>query len=187
MNENANESPRPEIRVGDAERQKAMERLGNFFADGFLDIDEFNERTEAAAGARHRTELDSLFADLPSEPNGLANTSSATTGELDKESPDSELQALLEKGERLKIYDGLASAIGIITVGLLIFTDLDFIWVGFVVAMATSLIGRTVLGISDDEKEILDEITDEESKRRAERLRIAAEKRRQIEQRKDPS
>nr|WP_120491601.1 DUF1707 domain-containing protein [Corynebacterium lactis] len=189
----------PEIRIGDTDRHKAMERLGNFFADGYLDIDEFDERTEAAAVARSQAELDRLFADLPSESGGtgaLAEPEPGTPGsqhaadapaELQQVSAESELQALLEKGKRLKIFDGFAFTIGLITIGLLVFTEFEYAWTGFMVAMAVALGGRAVLGISDDEEEILEEISDSESKRRTERLRIAAEKRRQIEQRKDLS
>nr|VDG62876.1 Domain of uncharacterised function (DUF1707) [Streptococcus thermophilus] len=33
-----------EIRVGDAERSEALDRLGTLFADGYLDVGEFEER-----------------------------------------------------------------------------------------------------------------------------------------------
>ena len=59
-----NSSEKPEIRVGDRERNAAMERLGNHFADGYLDINEFSKRTEAAAVAKTRSQLQTLFADL---------------------------------------------------------------------------------------------------------------------------
>ena len=43
-----------EIRVGDAERSDALDRLGTLFADGYLDVGEFEERTVQAAVARTR-------------------------------------------------------------------------------------------------------------------------------------
>ena len=60
-----------EIRVSDAERSEALDRLGTLFADGYLDVGEFEERTGQAAVARTRGELSMLFDDLPAEPASL--------------------------------------------------------------------------------------------------------------------
>ena len=56
-----------EIRVGDAERSKALDQLGTLFADGHLDVGEFEERTDQAVVARTRGELSMLFDALPAE------------------------------------------------------------------------------------------------------------------------
>ena len=60
-----------EIRVGDAERSDALDRLGTLFADCYLDVGEFEERTGQAAVARTRGELSMLFDDLLTEPASL--------------------------------------------------------------------------------------------------------------------
>ena len=60
-----------EVRVGDAERSEALDRLGTLFADGYLDVGEFEERTGQAAVARTRGELSMLFDDLPAAPAPL--------------------------------------------------------------------------------------------------------------------
>ncbi|MEU6429857.1 DUF1707 domain-containing protein [Microbispora sp. NPDC046973] len=52
-------------RVGAAERDRAVELLGDAFGAGYLTKEEFDERLDVAARARHRTELDALLADLP--------------------------------------------------------------------------------------------------------------------------
>jgi len=48
-------APDPELRAGDPERNSALDRLGAYFADGYLGIDEFEERLyhalETVAGA----------------------------------------------------------------------------------------------------------------------------------------
>lgn len=173
-----------------------MDRLGNYFADGYLDVDEFSERTEAAATARNASQLERLFADLPSatDPAGSPSTAispsasaavsdASASAAVSRTDSDQELDRLLRKGEKLKIFDGVAFVIGIATLGLLIFTDLDYVWAGFILATAIAIGGRMVLDISDEEEDILEELSESESKRRAERLRLAAEKRREIEQR----
>lgn len=172
--------PQPEIRIGDPDRHQAMDRLGNYFADGYLDVDEFNERTEAAAIAQNKPQLDHLFADLP---DTSSVSSRSTSAEVEQTDAERELEGLLQKGEKLKVVDGLAFAISIVTFGLLIFTEIDDAWVGFILAIAIAVGGRMVLGISDDDEDILDELSESESKRRAERLRLAAKKRREIAQR----
>ena len=58
----------PEKRAGDAERSQALDRLGQYFADGYLDIHEFDDRTGKAALARTQGEIDALFVDLPAQP-----------------------------------------------------------------------------------------------------------------------
>lgn len=157
-----------------------MERLGNHFADGYLDIHEFSKRTEAAAVAKTRTELQTLFADLPAEPS--PESSQDTPANTQRQSVDQELQALLKKGRQLNIVDSVAGVIVCVTIGLMFFTEVDKAWLGFIVALAVALGGRAVLNIDDDEEELLNEINEEESKRRTERLRLAAQKRREIQE-----
>ena len=43
-----------EIRVGDAERSEALDRLGTLFADGYLDVGEFEERRPLPSRPRRR-------------------------------------------------------------------------------------------------------------------------------------
>lgn len=53
------------IRVGDPERQRAVELLGESMATGYLTVDEFDQRTHAAYRAATRGDLRVLLADLP--------------------------------------------------------------------------------------------------------------------------
>jgi hypothetical protein len=53
------------MRVGDAERRAAADRLGEHFADGRLDQGEFDERVSRAMTAKTRADLTELFTDLP--------------------------------------------------------------------------------------------------------------------------
>lgn len=61
----------PEVRAGDRDRERAIERLGQACGDGRLTLAELDERIEAAAAATTLAELDRLLADLPA-PEGLA-------------------------------------------------------------------------------------------------------------------
>ena len=57
--------PAHPIRIGDAERDEALDTLGDHFAAGRLTREEFDERSERALGARFDSELEPLFGDLP--------------------------------------------------------------------------------------------------------------------------
>lgn len=53
------------VRVGDAERDEALDKLGDHFAAGRLTRDELDERTGTAMSARFDSDLEALFRDLP--------------------------------------------------------------------------------------------------------------------------
>ena len=59
------------IRAGDRDRDAAVQRLQEAFADGRLDDEEFDSRTRAALTARLSSDLAVLTSDLPdSSPSG---------------------------------------------------------------------------------------------------------------------
>ena len=55
----------PEMRIGDPERSRAIDLLSERFASGYLNVQEFEDRTGQAAQAMYKSELDALIADLP--------------------------------------------------------------------------------------------------------------------------
>jgi hypothetical protein len=55
---------RPEMRLGDAERDEAIARLSEHYAAGRLDKDEFDERSDAVWTAKTQGDLRPVFADL---------------------------------------------------------------------------------------------------------------------------
>ncbi len=55
----------PNLRVSDAERAEAAERLSGHYADGRLDEATFNERLDQAMSAKIQSDLSALFTDLP--------------------------------------------------------------------------------------------------------------------------
>jgi hypothetical protein len=54
-----------DVRIGDAERERAAAALGDHYAAGRLDHSEYAERLDAIWTARTRRDLDVLFTDLP--------------------------------------------------------------------------------------------------------------------------
>ena len=56
----------PAQRIGDADRDRAIDLLREHHAAGRLDAAEFDERMSAVLSARTRADLEPLFADLPS-------------------------------------------------------------------------------------------------------------------------
>lgn len=58
-------SPSPELRASDADRERVAEQLRDALAEGRLDMEEFEERLEAAFKARTYRELAPLTRDLP--------------------------------------------------------------------------------------------------------------------------
>lgn len=62
------------VRASDAEREATVARLHRALGDGYLDLDETDERVAAAYAARHRSELKPLTADLPRQPAAAAPT-----------------------------------------------------------------------------------------------------------------
>lgn len=56
---------RPDDRAGDHDRQKTAARLGQAFAQGYLEMDEYEQRVQAVFQTRATGELKELLADLP--------------------------------------------------------------------------------------------------------------------------
>ncbi|MFE3324599.1 DUF1707 domain-containing protein [Streptomyces sp. NPDC059176] len=76
----------PEMRASDAERERIAERLRDAVAEGRLDMEEFEERLDAAYKARTHGELEPLVRDLPAPGDGSAvdgSVASASTGAVD--------------------------------------------------------------------------------------------------------
>lgn len=57
---------RPELRIGDREREAAVAALGEHYAAGRLTKDEYDERSERAWAGKTSSDLAPLFFDLPS-------------------------------------------------------------------------------------------------------------------------
>ena len=57
-----------DYRIGDAERQEAMDALGKHFTAGRLDVTEYDNRLASITNAVMQSDLAPVFADLPHSP-----------------------------------------------------------------------------------------------------------------------
>ena len=65
------------MRVGDTERNSALEALGEHLSAGRLDIEEYGERSAKVTVARTTADLSALFTDLPAPHPTLPGPGSA--------------------------------------------------------------------------------------------------------------
>ncbi|MFD4937658.1 DUF1707 domain-containing protein [Streptomyces virginiae] len=79
MSDERPEKPLPELRASDADRDRVVERLRDAVAEGRLDMEEFEERLEAAYTSRTYADLEPLTRDLPAPAGGPAARPGATT------------------------------------------------------------------------------------------------------------
>jgi hypothetical protein len=64
------------LRIGDAERDRAIAELGDHFAAGRLSTEEFEQRVDEAIKARFNDDLEPLFVDLPRTPEPTVESTS---------------------------------------------------------------------------------------------------------------
>jgi hypothetical protein len=57
--------PSRDIRIGDTEREQALQVLGEHLSAGRIDVDEYGERSARITTSKTRGELMALFHDLP--------------------------------------------------------------------------------------------------------------------------
>lgn len=69
----------PEIRIGTADREKALDALSLHFSEGRLTVPEFDERSATIASATTRGEIDTVFVDLPATSTTSRTPASADT------------------------------------------------------------------------------------------------------------
>jgi uncharacterized protein DUF1707 len=98
----------PAIRASDVERDEVLVRLHGAFAEGRLTETELDERTESALGARTRSELDRLLADLPAAAAhpAAAAVPSMRPGRLQVAYKDS-----VRRGGRWRVPDGYTAVV----------------------------------------------------------------------------
>lgn len=141
-------------RIGDAERQAAVEALSEHFVAGRLDNAEFNQRMDAAMQARTAAELAPLFADLPSldslgpdtyEHQAVAPTMPPYLPAEPQQASTTPATSGRSRAQTLQLVRTLVWPIAIV---LVIFTGADF-WPVIGLAILVSIIAGKLL---DQEK-----------------------------------
>lgn len=175
-----------QMRVGDPERSEALDRLGEHFANGYLTIHEFEERTGQAATARTQSDLSALFGDLPggntqTAPVPARVENSRGVEPTSSDDADRELEELLGRKKKLNRALGIMWSVTMVAffLGLFVF-EWDLFWVVFPIAGVLTWGLYEFYDIGEDEDDLLDEILEERSSERAERLRIAHERRKEL-------
>jgi hypothetical protein len=119
-------APKPSVRIGNAERDRAADLLGEHFRAGRLDVHEYDERITAAYAAKTDDDLAPLFADLP----GAGSSSQPKRPHVEPTRGYLPVPVLFIRGVALAI-------LGLIVVGLVI-TSAPFILIGLLIWLRVS-------------------------------------------------
>ena len=94
-----------DYRIGDAERQKAMDDLGKHFTAGRLDITEYDNRLTNVAEATMRSDLIPIFSDLPAITDANTPVTIPHAAGLPDEVTftSSEIEESYRSGKRIKL------------------------------------------------------------------------------------
>ena len=94
-----------DYRIGDTERQKAMDDLGKHFAAGRLDITEYDNRLTNVAEATMMSDLIPIFSDLPAitDTNTPATIPHAAGIPAEATFTSSEIEENYRSGKRIKL------------------------------------------------------------------------------------
>lgn len=135
-------------RIGDAERDRAIEWLREHRVQGRLDETEFDERLTAAMSAKTSSDLDPLFSDLPDPRPGLALATTpgftaplnATPAGLDLTPPTTQAAS---SGKKWNTALVVASSIAWpLTLLLLFATSWSYWWLIFIPIAISSIAGK---------------------------------------------
>lgn len=137
MDQEPDEPPRGAPRIGDAEREAAVEELTEHFVAGRLDQAEFDQRMDAAMRARTAADLVPLFADLPQR----TDASSLPALEAAHAAADASGEAGAGVWPWLRLAQGLIWPVTILSA--------VFFGLNWGVAIGIALIGSIVLGQID--------------------------------------
>ncbi|MDY5785160.1 DUF1707 domain-containing protein [Corynebacterium sp.] len=178
----------PDKRIGDSERSAALDRLTELFTNGYLDVHEFDARTAVVVRSTHASDLVPVFADMPAE----VLSDRAVPGDSESKHPErsavssdaeAELDRIIQQGKRVQRADAViwTATMALFFLGLFVFNWSAF-WVVLPIAGLLSAGVRWVYGLDDDAEEIFDELNEAEKERRAERLKVAMERRKELGQ-----
>ena len=97
-------------------------------------------------------------------------------------SSDRELDELIQRGKTVQRLDSAIWTVAMVLFFVFMFlTEWSYFWLFPVAAVGGSIAVRAIYKLDDDEEEIYKEIADKEQSERAQRLRKAAERRRELE------
>lgn len=115
-----------DYRIGDAERQKAMDDLGKHFAAGRLDITEYDNRLTNVAEATMMSDLIPIFSDLPAITDANTPVTIPHAAGLPDEVTftSSEIEENYRSGKRIKLGIMILMFMAVISATLILHTAL---------------------------------------------------------------
>lgn len=174
-----------ELRLGDSDRNAAIDSLSSHYVEGRLSLEEFDERSSGVMKALTFGELDPLFEGLPGGVPLVPDTAGhpvAKAVAVPAEDPERDLAELARKGKVMDKVDGIAFTLAaVFFFASIFFLHVPHAWLAWLAAFAVSLIGRAIVGFDDKDEEVWEEIKEKETAERSERLKIALERRRELE------
>lgn len=129
------------IRIGDAEREQAVQALGEHMSSGRLTIDEYGDRSARISAAKTRGELEELFTDLP-QPHPRFDASAAAHPPMAHSGTPATPPA-----QRSQLPQRLAAAAMPLTaiVAVVLFFTTGW-WAFFLLPAAVAVVGGTIWG-----------------------------------------
>lgn len=130
------------VRIGDRERNAALEALGEHMAEGRIDLDEYGERSARVTVARTSAELAALFSDLPAPHPALPAPGTEVAAVLQ----DSRIVAPVadSRGTAQKVMAAAVPVAAIIALVLFFALHISF-WI-FLLPAVVAVIGGAIWG-----------------------------------------
>ncbi|MEP6562303.1 MAG: DUF1707 domain-containing protein [Nakamurella sp.] len=142
----SSESDPSNFRIGDAERNSAMDALGEHLSSGRIDLDEFGTRSAQITQARTVADLNALFTDLPAPHPAIAGLQPAIRpAAAAAPTPPGEVTRYQDQRSAAQRWvAGATAASGIIAV--ILFFALGLPWWIFLLPAAIGVISSSVWG-----------------------------------------
>ena len=172
------------LRLGDSDRNAALDALSGHYVEGRLTLEEFDERSSGVMNAVTFGDLQPYFEGLPGGvpiTPGVSGHRQVSTAVAPAQA-ERDLEELSRKGRVMDKVDGVAFTLAAVFFfsNLFIF-HLPYGWLAWLAALGVSLVGRAIVDFDDKDEEVWEEVKKKESEERAERLKIALERRRELE------
>ncbi|UGT63644.1 DUF1707 SHOCT-like domain-containing protein [Nocardia asteroides] len=186
-----------DIRLSDEERLHALNVLGEHYAAGRLDGDEFYERSGAVAAGRTVGALREPFRGLPGgvplreEGGSIRRVGDAVPQPLTKQeesSPAAELESLRHRGKVVETVDGVILGLTLLVFLVLQFAvDWSWAWLVWPSLAVTLSVSRLLYHFGDEDEKMYKELKKADAKSRRKRLEQAGVRIRELEDKRDES
>ncbi|MFC8042172.1 DUF1707 domain-containing protein [Nocardia sp. NPDC057353] len=185
-----------DIRLSDEERLHALNVLGEHYAAGRLDGDEFYERSGAIAAGRTLGALHESFRGLPggvplrAADGAIERVGAAQQAALAKqeESPAAELESLRHRGKVVETIDGVVLGLTLVVFLVLQFpVGWSWAWLVWPSLVLTLSVPRLIYHFGDEDEEMYEKLKKADAKSRRKRLEQADARIRELEGKRDGS